>query len=370
MITVTNYSLWVHNCSQLLTQSQNDYLREFETRSGSYLDILMQSYGPPNDVRCRQCPLEGKWRCRDCFGGALLCRGCCRRTHLYLPLHRIERWNAKFFEPSALWDVGVRLYLGHQGGPCPAAAANSQAWREEQELVDTSGTGRPEDAGIDTGSGVLDEQANRAEIVDDPWTSTGAGAWQEEYEEDTGISLENPSDEQEWDESDQVIDSFTAPTNKLPTEDSLGGKFLTIVDSSGIHHISVLYCSCSGAPSPDQQLLAAALFPASFTLVSTVFTFHVLDDFRRDNLECKTTPYQFYQKLRRVTNSSFPQSVPNRYQELRRVSREWRQLKKRKWHGIPYDATVRGPGEMALFCAACPQPGVNLKPEWVTDKDK
>jgi hypothetical protein len=104
--------------------------------------------------------------------------------------------------------------------------------------------------------------------------------------------------------------------------------------------------------------------------VSTVFTFHVLDDFRRDNLECKTTPYQFYQKLRRVTNSSFPQSVPNRYQELRRVSREWRQLKKRKWHGIPYDATVRGPGEMALFCAACPQPGVNLKPEWVTDKDK
>jgi CxC2 like cysteine cluster associated with KDZ transposases len=347
--------------SSMTTQSQNDYLREFEERSASYLDILMQSYGLPPDVRCRGCGGEGWWRCRDCFGGALWCRGCCRCIHLTQPLHRVERWNGRFFERSALWEVGVRLYLGHQGHPCPSADSNTSVWNDEQDRLDRS------PMTLDPTSD-LDEWLPTERVT--AASAAAAASGHPGYNDVDERVWNNPPDEEDWDELDDQIEDISGPTKQIPTEDFLGGRFLTIVDSSGIHHLSALYCSCSGPPCEDQQLLAASFFPASFSTVSTVFTFHVLDDFRRDNLECKTTPYQFYQKIRRVTNSSFPQLVPNRYQELRRASRAWRQLKKWKWHGIPYDASQRGPGAMAIFCAACPQPNVNLKPAWVTDKDK
>jgi hypothetical protein len=188
--------------------------------------------------------------------------------------------------------------------------------------------------------------------------------------DDPAVHLENPPDEQEWedvDDDDQPSDPYV---RKAPTEDILGTRFVTIVDRSGIHHLPVLYCSCMESQPHDEQLLKCHLFPATFNSIATVFTFAVLDDFRLENLECKTTPYQYYQKLRRISNSAFPQTVANRYHELRRVSRQWRQLKKWKWHGIPYDSQKRGPGEMALFCPACPQPGVNLSPRWVEQKNK
>lgn len=35
-------------------------------------------------------------------------------------------------------------------------------------------------------------------------------------------------------------------------------------------------------------------------------------------------------------------------------------MKYSKWHGIGHTAREPEPGELALFCPACPQPGVNL----------
>jgi len=40
------------------------------------------------------------------------------------------------------------------------------------------------------------------------------------------------------------------------------------------------------------------------------FTFQVLEEFHLDNLECKTTPSQFFSCLRRLTSDKFPNSVP------------------------------------------------------------
>jgi len=203
-----------------------------------------------------------------------------------------------------------------------------------------------------------------------PGGGAGPGTDEDESTSDAGISVENPSDDPDWEDGDEPAEACDLQRKCPPTEDSLGARYLVIVDSSGIHRLSVLYCGCTGSGPEDEQLFGAQLFPATFASVATVFSFQVLKDFRADNLECKTTPYQFYQKLRRVTNASFPKAVPNRYAELRRVSRQWRQLNKRKWYGMQYDNGPRGPGEMALFCAACPQPGVNLKPVWIEDKDK
>jgi len=58
------------------------------------------------------------------------------------------------------------------------------------------------------------------------------------------------------------------------------------------------------------QLMMAGLFPATFHDPKTAFTFWVLEDFHLDNLECKTTPSQFFSRLRRLTNDEFPNTVP------------------------------------------------------------
>ncbi len=48
--------------------------------------------------------------------------GGCQSRHKFLPFHRIEKWNGKYFQAGALWQVGVKLQLGHDGFGCPGAA--------------------------------------------------------------------------------------------------------------------------------------------------------------------------------------------------------------------------------------------------------
>ncbi|KAG1854605.1 hypothetical protein F4604DRAFT_1685973 [Suillus subluteus] len=43
-----------------------------------------------------------------------------------------------------------------------------------------------------------------------------------------------------------------------------------------------------------------------------------------------------------------------------RVARQWRQLRQLKWHGFSHEKQKPKAGELALFCPACPQPGVNV----------
>ncbi|KAG2149136.1 uncharacterized protein EDB93DRAFT_1240433 [Suillus bovinus] len=141
---------------------------------------------------------------------------------------------------------------------------------------------------------------------------------------------------------------------------------VTIVHSSGVFIHNVAWCHCQG-PVPKQhlQLLRAGLFPASSTRPKTAFTFEVLDHFLIDSLECKTSARSFFEKLTRLTNNAFPDTVPDRYRELMRVSRQWRDLKNRKWFGFGHDVELGpGPGDLALFCPSCPQPGINMPLLW------
>ena len=222
--------------------------------------------------------------------------------------------------------------------------------------------------------------------------------------------------EGEFDDEDDD-DILEAPTggkpNMLPQPDRFdtdGNPFITVVDVSGIHHLPVVFCSCDTTDSQiDIAYLRMGLFPASFERIKTLFTFDVLQDFRASNLECKTSAYQYYQKLRRLTCPAFPTAVLNRYRELRRVSRQYRNMKLWKMHGRAHDEpegpegmvaaarrtdlagqvdldgepmvfdeeftrafTQQEPdavprGKLASFCPACPQPGVNLCDNWEDD---
>ena len=230
------------------------------------------------------------------------------------------------------------------------------------------------------------------------------------------------------------MDTLNAFPDFLPRprkDDGAGNNFVTIVDISGIHHIPVVLCDCQGAQDEYDQYLNCNLFPASFKQIRTVFTTSVLKDFRISNLECKTSAYQYYSKLRRLTCPAFPKLVINRYRELRRLSRQFRNLKLWKMHGRGHtdeayrqyqhpsetEHTYResaGPdiehrsvperepqghpdpagtrdefddrsspdfaaqqqdlgistGPLALFCPSCPQPGINLPSDWEQDPNK
>ncbi|KAH9912597.1 uncharacterized protein B0H18DRAFT_889665 [Fomitopsis serialis] len=259
---------------------------------------------------CEKCSAgSAEWKCLSCFGRPVFCESCCLREHARLPFHRLERWTDTFWVPSWLRSLGLQIHLGHEGSPCPC--------------------------------------------------------------------VEHPDNESDWsdDESSSESESGEEDEETLgdPLRDAAGGErapemHMTIVDTSAVHFLRVECCRCPRAESVRGQLLQAGLYPASQLNVKTCFTFDVLDDFLLDNLECKTSAMNYYRRLRRKTNPAFPHRVPDRYAEFMRATRQWTLLRAMmqfgfgpKWRGEP------GTGDLALFCAACPQPGVNIPDDWDSD---
>jgi hypothetical protein len=239
--------------------------------------------------------------------------------------------------------------------------------------------GPPEPFDADTGL--------EGDIWGDPDLPTTADGEEEENDEDDG--MQSPGGQ------------HPRMLPRPPHSDDEGNPFLTIVDSTGIHHLPFVRCRCRNADLHEEYTyLKMGLFPTSFERIQTLFTIDVLRDFRLANLECKTSAYQYYQKLRRLTCPAFPTAVLNRYRELRRLSREYRNLKLWKMHGRAHDepdgaevdvtagTTSPGPrdavvddmnasevdriarGTLCSFCPACPQPGVNLPEGWQHDPQR
>ena len=176
---------------------------------------------------------------------------------------------------------------------------------------------------------------------------------------------DDPDDEQDWDnENSQSDQKGPRLGHGVPRFNELDYPFITVVDSSGIHHLPLITCNCRGSGHTVEDALTAGLLSSSFNEIQTVFTTACLDDFRVANLECKTSAYQYFQRLRRLTNPANPLSVPDRYVELRRASREWRHLKKMKQNGFGCNRSTPGVTDLSLYCPACPQPNVNLPADW------
>jgi hypothetical protein len=91
-------------------------------RRALYLKTILAKEAPREPMaKCQSCnQKEWKWRCKDCVGRRLLCGRCCRNEHGRLLFHRVEAWNGRYFAAGALWQVGLKIYLGHQGIPCPS----------------------------------------------------------------------------------------------------------------------------------------------------------------------------------------------------------------------------------------------------------
>jgi hypothetical protein len=249
----------------------------------------------------------------------------------------------------------VRLCVGHMGENCPSQEVLLEACcalEAEKDKADDLATLKNSYVPIPR-----PETADPDPHFDDPDPYF-------DNDDDQVVSNDDP-DDPEWQD---VPPSQTDPLRTLsPAVDDLGIGHLLLVDASGLISLPTIWCGCTGVErKPDEDLLDLQMFPISYIKFKTVFTFRCLDDYRLSNLECKTSAYQYYQKLRRLTNPAFPQSVPNRYNEFRRATRQWRNLKLRKWFGFGHRLSSPTNGSMALFCAACPQPGVNLPPDHLT----
>ena len=125
---------------------------------------------------------------------------------------------------------------------------------------------------------------------------------------------EGSGDESLADENPAAVNQgafqFGFGSSKPGKNDTDGNPVITIIDRSGVHEIGVRWCCCPNAPKLNMQLMAAGLFPATFRNPKMAFTFRVLEEFHLDNLECKTTPSQFFSRLRRLTNDEFLNTVP------------------------------------------------------------
>ncbi|KAG1744530.1 uncharacterized protein EDB91DRAFT_1050678, partial [Suillus paluster] len=185
-------------------------------------------------------------------------------------------------------------------------------------------------------------------------------------------NLSHQPDPSPWEDLGSMEDVFAQEEGDTINDTQSGVSNLVIVHSTGVYSHSVSWCWCPGAEKAHHlHLMKARLFPASITRPQSAFTFDVLDNFLIDTLECKTSAMSFYQKLRRFTNNAFPDKIPDRYRELMRVSRIWWDLVNRKRFGFGHDTERSpGPGDLALYCPACSQPGINLPTSWRYDYEE
>ena len=411
-------------------RNQGYYIQQFVDRIHPMLKALLSREALPNDQICSCCS-DNKiaiWRCKDCTAARLCCRGCIRHRHMDCPTHRVEVWNGMFFRHAELWETGLYVVVRHHADRdvCPALNFQMNTLEVFQIQKDADEEKRLREGvpvGMDSGRGIRMDTTG-------VHLSNEDHIYQDEIRLDSHKeSMEQPSDmdiddDEDFTEFDRRLDNMykrshdsneksantkdfyeddcdaigndieempPLPLNYLPTassvpitaamhsetpdapqRDALNNPYIRIIHTNGIHHIGVVYCTCRGMDNTHADLMAAGFVPTSFTRYRTFFTHAVLDDFRLSNLECKASAYQYFQKIRRQTSPMSPESVPNLYHELRRMSRLWRWMKKLKWAGLAHrpDFTIDPePGELSNFCPACPQPGINIPEDWSSEPE-
>jgi hypothetical protein len=245
---------------------------------------------------------------------------------------------------------------------------------------------------------------------------------QEDEDESAGQELPEYSNlDPTWE--DDLAGSLHGPSN-IPRMDAFKNPFVRIIHVNGVHHLPLMTCDCRGADQIPADLMFLGLVPTTFAQFRTLATSEVLDHIRHSNLDLKASTWQYHRLLRRQTQPLPVEGNINLYKELRRLSREWRWMKKLKWAGYGHgtflsedgihwtpgvrnadcssvpsgtesNGTAPAPasqvqhssyleqpsqvptnlgdplkpksGALANFCAACPQVGINLCPDW--DKD-
>ncbi|TEB28894.1 hypothetical protein FA13DRAFT_1632868 [Coprinellus micaceus] len=296
------------------SKTSHDYMREWlDQYCHPFLQAVLRQDRPPTS--CENCGTshESLWRCLDCESLPHLCRTCCKTSHRRHPFHRIELYQDNVWRSAFLWQVGSIVCLGHRGAPCPGYR------RSRDELED------------------MCIRFN-------------------------GILFEPPD----------LKNDFS--NGHLPGECDLGrGRVVTFVHTNGFHYLPVFPCSCERALEEPLQHIESGYYPATFKHVSTVFTFRLLQHFHLHRVDAHMASESYCSILSRLTNYTFPFLSPDRKRELSRVWQQFNYLEALRQFGFGFHAGSDPPrpaqGALALWCAVCPQPGVNLPKDWIFQAD-
>ncbi|TFK80097.1 hypothetical protein K466DRAFT_667830 [Polyporus arcularius HHB13444] len=150
-----------------------------------------------------------------------------------------------------------------------------------------------------------------------------------------------------------------------------GTRKLVLGDVTGIHEVAVRFCECLDDEEQFTyqwvQVFRQGWFPATIDKPATAFTFRMLDAFQELNFQGKTSLYDYWKSLERITDNTGSRTGLNRYRQVVHVVRLWRHLVSLKRAARAHDpagAAATKEGELALDCPACPHPGKNLPQGW------
>jgi CxC2 like cysteine cluster associated with KDZ transposases len=286
-----------------------------------------------------------------------------RGTHKENPFHRIQRWNGSYYRRAALSEVGTYLLVRHYTGD--AICDGLRNWCNMLDSAEQTKDRIEQDELFRYVLSPETEPVSDVEEIDDMDFDIENDLDLEETEE----VADDGGDEEEEMEGNTYFEDAGAGVDPAVAALTLGSLH-RVVHTNGVHHIAMVSCQCKGNDVLPLDLFAAHLIPASFKRIKTIFTAQVLDHYRFCNLELKASAYQFYQMLRRLTSPMAPAEVDNLYREFRRMTRIWRWMKKLKWAGYAGSSKKVNdvaPGELAIFCPACPQQGINIPDNWRED---
>ncbi|KAG1775017.1 hypothetical protein EV702DRAFT_973867, partial [Suillus placidus] len=85
----------------------------------------------------------------------------------------------------------------------------------------------------------------------------------------------------------------------------------TLIDTNGIHKISLDFCGCETAQMHMKQLLRTTWFPVTTTDPRTTATFRILEQYHILSFESKCSSYEFYHTIARLSDNTglYPRKV-------------------------------------------------------------
>lgn len=356
-------------------QTQRNYLQQYVDRVDEFLGALISREAMPGNAgstTCRHCNKSlAVWRCKDCVLATPMCRSCMRYNHRENPFHCIERWNGSYYRPAELREVGTYLLIRHHTGE--STCNTLKRWCDILDAGEAANDKTEQDhlrryLQMPAPAPVPIQYPNLDEFDDRDFDMEGDSFSMESDDDYDGEDFGDGDEEMNEEPEDNNTSAGAGGEASLAS--ATLGSLHRVVHTNGIHHIHMVSCQCHGEDVLPLDLFAAQLLPASLKRIKTIFTAQVLNVFRLCNLELKASAYQFYQLLRRLTRPMAPLEVVNLYREFRRMTRIWRWMKKLKWGGYAGSSKKVSdvePGELAIFCPACPQPGINIPDDWKED---
>ena len=141
----------------------------------------------------------------------------------------------------------------------------------------------------------------------------------------------------------------------------------TMVHINGIQECLISYCNCDSIDerlrSRPGQLLHIGLCAASFKCTQTVFSVVLLKHFHPLSTQSKLTAHNYISFICRVTNYGFLNDSKDWYRKFMMAYRQFCYIRDLRWSNRQADE-VLPPGSLAVECPACPQPDINMDPNW------